>query len=89
LVISALFFHPGLVFFIPALFVVIPALSRDPLHDADLCKGLWCELDPGSSPGLTKASWIFQLHRAGSIVRLGGLEKTSLCGTSSRQQIVF
>jgi len=31
---------------IPALFFVIPALSRDPLRTAVLGKGLWYALDP-------------------------------------------
>jgi hypothetical protein len=52
---------------IPASFSVIPALSRDPLRTAVLCKRLWCKLDPGSSPGMTKVLWLFELHRAGSI----------------------
>ena len=52
--------HPGIVLF------VIPALSRDPVHAAGLCKGLWCTLDPGSSPGMTKVPGMFQFHRARS-----------------------
>ena len=55
------FRHPGLFSVIPAFFPVIPALSRDPLHAAGLCKGRWFALDPGSSPGMTNASWMFQL----------------------------
>ena len=53
---------------------LIPALSRDPLHIAVLCKGLWFELDPGSSPGMTKKGQqhrAFKLYRAGSIVCAG------------------
>ena len=53
---------------IPASHFVIPALSRDPSHAAVLCKGQRCPLDPGSSPGMTKVSWMFHLHRAGSMV---------------------
>ena len=41
-------------------------LSRDPVHAAGLCKGLWCTLDPGSSPGMTKVPGMFQFHRARS-----------------------
>jgi hypothetical protein len=58
------FRHPGLVFsssrpcffVIPALFFVIPALSRDPQRTADLCKGQQTTLDPGSSPGMTNTT---------------------------------
>ena len=76
-VIPALFFcHPGLLFFvIPALFFVIPALSRDPVPAAGLCKSLCCEMDPGSSPGMTKGATtqaIHMLHRAGSAWRTRG-----------------
>ena len=37
--------------------IVIPDLIRDPVHPADVCKGLWCTLDPGSSPGVTNWLW--------------------------------
>ena len=33
--------------------IVIPDLIRDPVHPADVCKGHWYTLDPGSSPGVT------------------------------------
>jgi hypothetical protein len=41
-------------FVVPAFHFVIPALSRDPVHPEGVCKGLWCTLDPGSSPGMTE-----------------------------------
>jgi hypothetical protein len=56
---SHLLCHPGLVF-------VILALSRDPLHAAGLCKRKRIALDPGSSPWMTKVSWMFQLYWAGT-----------------------
>ena len=38
-----------------ALSFVIPDLIRDPLRTIDICRGERCTLDPGSSPGMTKA----------------------------------
>jgi hypothetical protein len=48
------FVVPAFHFVIPAFHFVIPALSRDPVPAGVVCKGLWCTLDPGSSPGMAK-----------------------------------
>jgi hypothetical protein len=63
------FLEPALYLSSRPSFVVIPALSRDPVCTAALCKGRRSTRDPGSSPGMTntRTVQIFQLHRAGSI----------------------
>jgi hypothetical protein len=46
---------PVFLFVSLALLVVIPALSRDPVHAGVICKRHWCTLVPGSAPGMTKS----------------------------------